>query len=253
MTQSGIAIDIANRKWEDIPSLKKYLRSVPKRTIREYIREVPQLTTGSAVEVEEKAGETIDAMTASKVLNAWTAADVEADRAQAGTVEWQDVNGNVTEATFTTNAENSSTKVVMVSAVSTARYIRSVSFAKDLGAQDLLIGNVAGNEIFAAIKTGQHQCLKTGYMCPTNRDGYLGSIEMFLPLVSDGAITLVVTYTPYGHTIATTKTLVLPIGDHSVKWEPCYQLQPATKVTMTIQDAATEATVTTICKYVEAY
>lgn len=253
MTQAGIALDFTNRKWEDIPSLKRHLRAAQKGTIREYVREVPQLTTDSAVEVEEKAGETIDAMAANKVLNVWTAADVAADRNKSGTIEWQDVNGDVTEATFTTDASNSSTKVAVVSPVTTARYIRSVSFEQNLGAQDLLVGNVAGDEIFAAIKTGQHQLLKTGYMCPTTREGYLGAIEMELPVASDGAITLVVTYTPYGHTISTTKTIILKAGENYIKWEPCYRLAAATKVTMTIQDAATEATVTVIAKYIEAY
>lgn len=252
MTQTGIALDL-QRKWEDIPSLKRHLSGVQKHTIREYIREVPQLTTGGAVEVEEVSGETINAMSASKVLNVSQKTDqVGTDANFVGTIEWQDVLGNVTEATFTLDGTDTSTGVAVVAAVATARYIRSASIQADV-ADEVLITNVAKSEVFAVIKVGQHQVVKSGYMCPTNRDGYLGKITMDLPLVSDGAITLVVTYTPKGHTLSTTKTLVLPIGEHSVSWEPCYQLQPATKVTMTIVDAATAATVTTIAHFIEAY
>jgi hypothetical protein len=253
MVQTGIVLDISNRKWEDIPTLKKHLRAVPKGTVREYIREIAQLSTGSAVLVEEVSGETIAAIAANKALQVWQKTDqVGTDGGFTGNVEWQDVLGNVTEATYTLDATNTTTHAPLVSAVTTARFVRSMNIQADV-ADEILIGNVAGSEIFGVIKVGYHQLLKTGYMCPTNRDGYLGKIKMTIPAASDGTITLVITYTPKGETYSTTKTLIIGIGDLAVEWEPCYQLQPATSVTMTIVDSATAATATVETTYIEAY
>jgi len=253
MVQTGIVLDLSNRQWEDIPSLKKHLRAIKKGTIREYKREINQLSTGSAVEVEELAGETLTAMSASKALQVWQKTDqVATDGEFIGIVEWQDVLGNVTEATFTLDGTNTSTHAPLVAAVTTARYVRSMYIQADV-ADEILIGNVAGSEIFGVIKVGFHQLLKTGYKCPTNRDGYLGKIKMTIPAASDGTITLVITYTPKGQTLSTTKTLIIGIGDLAVELEPCYQLQPASTVTMTIIDSATAATATVETTYIEGY
>jgi len=100
MVQIGHAIDV-ERRWEDLASLKTHLRAAHKGTIREYIRKVHQTTTNADVDVEELSGETLTAMGASKALEVWQKTDQKAtDGLFTGTVEWQDVLGNVTAATF---------------------------------------------------------------------------------------------------------------------------------------------------------
>jgi hypothetical protein len=255
MTQVGHTIQIA-RKWESVESLKKHLHSVMNTSrlpyvVKELIAEFPQTTTDAVASLEEVAGETIAAMSASKVLNAATKADVEADRSQAGTVEWQSATGALTTATFTTHAENSSTRVAMVAPVSTARFIRSVSFAKDLGAQDLVISNAGGDEIFAAIKTGQHQLLKANLRAVPTYRTFIGSLKVDLTLTT-AVVTLVCTFTPVGETLSVTKTFTTK--EPTKTWEIALEVAAGTDITWTIEDDnAAHPVATTTITYVEAY
>ena len=255
MVQVGHALDLSNRKWEDIPSLKKDLRAAKKGTIREYIRRISQTTTAGAVDVEELSGETLTAMSASKVLEVWQKTDqVGTDGGAAVVIEWQDVLGNVTEATSKLNAIATTTHTVLTATVATARAIRAFSLAALLAADEVLLGNHAGNEVFAVIKVGHYQCLKSKYMVATNRDSYLGKISLDLDAASAAIVTLTITYTPYGHVSSTTATLILAAGSTHAEWEPCLKLKAASVVSMTVIDNNAAHPIAIVTPYyIEAY
>jgi hypothetical protein len=255
MVQVGHALDV-QRRWEDLASLKQYLQHHFK-TVREYIRRVSQVTTDAVVdEVEEKSGETITAIAANKVFEIWQKTDQKAtDGTFTGTVEWQDINGDVTVATFALGGVgvDSTTHVPLVAAVTTARALRSYQIS-GLCADEFLIGNAAGTEIYGVIKVGYYQTLKTGFKVATARHGYLAKVTLDLAVASAAVVTAVVTYTPLGHVSSTTETIVLAAGQTKIEWEPCLELKAASTVAISIEDNnAAHPTAIVTAHYVEAY
>jgi hypothetical protein len=171
------------RRWEDLPSLKAYLWGrVKVGTIKELVRELAQTTTNAAVELEEPSGETIhDIEDANKALEVWQKTDqAGTDKDAVGTVDWQVLNGTVTEATFALDHTNTTTHAPLVDAVTTARFLRSFKLTAINCADEVLIGNVAGTEIFGVIKVGYHHMLKTGLRAAPSRHTFFGGLHVEL-------------------------------------------------------------------------
>lgn len=250
MTQNGYAIQQLNQKYEDYSSLKKLLSHFNNRI--EYRREVPQTTADAAAALEEVSGETIDAMAASKVLNVGQKTDqVGTDGGETGKITWADILGNKTDATFTMSAVDSSTRVAVVAPVTTARFIESFSIDNLDAADEILLSNAAGSEIFAVIKVGQHQCIKSGFLAGLGRRSFIGRVKVHLSVVT-AVVTLVATYYPLGSVQAVTKSFLTNSID--LTWEPCIELEPATKVTWTIEDDNAAHPVATVdIDYIEAW
>lgn len=248
MTQVGYSIELSNRKFEDYPSLKKNMTNY--NYVIEHVREIPQVTTNTATVVEEVSGETLTALSSNKTLYIKTAADVAADRDKTAIVKWQDSTGAVSSKTIKTNASNSSTATAL--SVTTARFIRSVEFEKDLGAEDLFICNSNGAEIYAVIKAGYHQCLKSGFMAqPSPVRSFLGRIKCHLSETT-AVVTIAVTFTPAGSTLSTVKSF----STNSIErvWDPCIELAAESEVSITIvDDNAAHPTANLEIIYLEAY
>lgn len=231
MVQSGFALEL-QRNYEDYASLKKYMKQYNRKV--DHIRHFSQVTANAAANLEELSGETLTAMAASKVLNVWQKTDqVGTDGAEKGVVQWQDVDGALTEAVFQLNAVNTTTHVALDAAVSTARHVRSFCLDGIVCADELLLGNVAGTEIFGVIKVGYHQTLKSKFMCEKDRNTWLAKLRVHLSAVS-AAVTLVCTFTPLGGALAVTKTFITKTAD--AEWEPCIELEPGSEVSWTIED-----------------
>jgi hypothetical protein len=253
MTQIGHAITHTNRKYDSYESLKKNLGANLYKNVKEYERQVTQTTADAAANIEEVNSNTLTAMSASKALQVWektghTAGNIDL----AGTVEWQTLSGVVTAATFTTHHTDTTTHVALVAAVTTARHIRSFELtAADISTHDLLLGNVAGDEIFAVIKTGYHQCLKSKFMGGLGRRSFIGKITLELSVVT-AVVTMVCTFTPVGATVSTTKTFIS--NSVSKTWEPCLEIAAGSEVSWTIEDDNAAHPVATFgITYVEAY
>lgn len=231
MTQSGYVTKTSNR-WENYESLKKHLQNYT--NMNEFKREFAQTCADAAAAIEEVSGETINAMAASKALRVSSKTDqVGTDGAATGTVTWQDVNGTKTDATFTLNAVDTTTEVVTVAAVTTARFIESFALDAINCADEVLLSNAGVTEIFGVIKVGYHQMLKSGYMAAPSRRTFLASFRCQLSLVT-ALVSVVCTYTPLGETLSTTKTFLTKVTDKV--WEPCIEVEPGSKITWTIED-----------------
>lgn len=250
MTQSGFALKINKAKFEDYSSLKHNLASF--NNVREHKRHFSQTCTNSAVNIEELSGETLAAMSASKTLNVWQKTDqVGTDGAATGKITWATLAGLKTDATFTLNAVDTTTHVAAVAAVTTARHIESFSLDSINCADEVLLGNVAGDEIFAVIKVGYHDCLKSRFMAGYGRKSFIGRIKVHLNIVT-AVVTLVCTFTPYGQTQSTTKTFTTNSIEKT--WEPALELASGTEVSWTIIDDNAAHPVATIdFDYVEAW
>jgi len=232
MTQSGFALKINNKKWEDYASLKKTISRLT--YVREHRREFAQTTANAAASLENVSGETLAAMAASKTLNVWQKTDqVGTDGAETGKITWATVAGVKTDAIFTLNAVNTTTHVAAVAAVTTARYIESFEIDNLNCADEVLLGNVAGTEVFAVIPVGYHQCLKSGFMATAAHRSFIGRVQLHLSLET-ALVTLVCTFTPLGATQSTTKTFQSTSAFNT--WEPCLELKPGTEVSWTIED-----------------
>lgn len=234
MVQSGSVLEVA-RSYESYERLKAVLSRYT--NIKEFIREFNQTTTNSAIALEEINSNTLTAMSASKALNVWektghTAANIDL----TGTVVWQDATGLETTATFTLDHSNTTTHVALVAAVATARYIRSFKLnTATISTHDLLLGNVAGDEIFAVIKTGNHECLKSGFMAAPSKRSFLGRVKLDASLTT-AVLTLAITFTPKGKTLSVTKEIKTNTTKGPIVWEPCIELEPGTTCTATIID-----------------
>jgi hypothetical protein len=250
MTQSGYALAISNSKWEDYASLHKDMKGYVNRV--EYKREFAQVTTNGAVAIEEVSGETIAAMSASKVLEVWQKTDqVGTDGAAVGIVEWQTLAGLVTSATFALDGTATTTHAALVAAVTTGRHVRRFELTAINCADEVLIGNAAGTEVFGVIKVGYHQCLKSGFMGGLSRRSFIGKIKVHLSAVT-AVVTLVCTYTPIGQTLSTTKTFITNSIEKT--WEPALEIAAASAVSWTIiDDNAAHPTATMEFTYLEAY
>ncbi len=255
MTQLGHALDI-QRRWEDVASLKAYLWGrVKVGTIKELVRELAQTTTAAAVELEEPSGETIhDIEDANKALEVWQKTDqAGTDKDAVGTVEWQSSTGVITEATFALDHTNTTTHVPLVDAVTTARFLRSFKLTALNCADEVLIGNVAGSEIFGAIKVGYHHMLKTGLRAAPSRRTFFGGLHMELSLKT-AAVTVVVTFTPAGETLTTTKNFKINTGDSVADWDDWMEVEPGSDVHWTVIDDNVAHPVATVrVTYVEGY
>lgn len=234
MTQSGSARTVFNSTVENYESLKKYAKFAGNNR-KEYIRNIQQVTTASAVNLEEVSGETIAAMSANKTLNVWQKTDnVGTDGGATGTVEWMSATGVLTSATFTLDASDTTTHAALVSAVTTARHIRSFEMDSMDATDEVLLGNVAGDEIFAVIKAGHHQCLKSKFMGALSRRTFIGRIRATLSLLTANCV-LVMTYTPLNETLPVTKRFELKPHLQNV-FEPCIEIAAASEVSFTIID-----------------
>ena len=250
MTQSGYALKINNKKWEDYSSLKKVISHLT--YVREHKREFAQTCADAAANLENVSGETLAAMSASKTLNIWQKTDqVGTDGAATGAITWATVAGVKTDATFTLNAAHTTTHVAAVAAVTTARHIESFTLDSINCADEVLLGNAAGNEIFAVIPVGYHQCLKSRFMATASRRSFIGRIRVHLSLET-ALVTLVCTFTPLGESLSTTKTFLTKTTD--AVWEPCLELEPGTEVSWTIEDDNAAHPVATIdLTYLESW
>lgn len=251
MTQTGSVLKRINQRFESLESLKKFL-GAQYNTIKEYRSEFNQITTNSAVSLEEVSGETLTAMSASKALNVWQKTDqVGTDADATGTVEWMDATGVVTEATFALDHSDTTTHAALVDAVTTARHIRSFELDDLNCADEVLLGNVAGNEIFGVIKVGYHQCLKSKFMGRLNARTFIGEMRLTLSAVT-AAVTLVCTFTPVGKSLSTTKQWTTVALENN--WAPCIEIEPATEVSWTIaDDNVAHPTATFEIAYIEGY
>lgn len=122
----------------------------------------------------------------------------------------------------------------------------------DMEATDeILVSNVAGDELYAVIKAASHQLLKSKFMAAKDRRAFLARIKLHLSIVTS-VVTLAVTYTPKGETLPVIKNF----RSNSIEktWEPLVELEEATEVSMTIIDDNEAHPVATVeLTYVEAY
>jgi hypothetical protein len=257
MTQVGHALQIT-RNRDGLGSLAAIIPAFSSTGVnykyKEHIRELAQTCADAAASIENVTGNALTAMSASKALEAWektghTAGNIDLP----GTVEWQTVNGTLTSATFVTDHTDTTTHVPMVAAVTTARHIRSFDLTTaNIGTHALLLGNVAGSEIFASIAIGYHQLLKTGFMAqPSPAKTYIKSLQVDLNVIT-AIVTLVATFVPYGATLSVTKQFTTQVA--SKYWDINLEIAAGTEVSWTIEDdnAAHPVAVVTV-SYVEAY
>jgi hypothetical protein len=257
ITQIGHALQI-NRNRDQLGALATIIPAKNSSQMnfkyKEHIRELAQTCADAAASIENVTGNALTAMSASKALEVWektghTAGNIDLP----GTVEWQSVNGTLTSATFTTDHTDTTTHVALDAAVTTARHIRSFDLTSaDISTHALLLGNVAGTEIFASIPIGYHQLLKSGFMAqPSPAKTYIKSLQVDLNVIT-AVVTLVATFVPYGKTLSVTKQFTTQVASKS--WEINLEIAAGTEVSWTIEDdnAAHPVAVVTI-SYVEAY
>jgi len=251
MVQVGHQITQINKKFEDYSSLKKLLSHY--NHVKEDIREFSRTTTDAAASLEENSAETIDAMAANKVLEVWQKTDqVATDGGLTGTVIWSDATGLKTSATYTLNAVNTTTHAIIVAPSATARNIESFELDDTLCADEVIIGNNAGTEIFGVIKVAQFQMLKTKIITTIARRTFIGRVKIALSLVT-ALVSIVATFTPVGKSLSTTKTFLIKTETQKI-WEPCIELEPGTVVSWTIEDDNAAHPVATFeVVYVEAW
>jgi hypothetical protein len=258
MVQSGHSLKLTNRRYESYESLKKNISGY--NTINEFVREFAQTCTNATVDVENPSGENIhDIEDANKVLEVWQKSDQKAtDGTCTGIVEWQSSTGVVTSATWTFGGVgvNTTTHVALVAAVTTARFLRSFVCTNILCADEIVIGNAAGTEIFGVIPVGYHQCLKSGFRAryisaTVECRSFLAKIKCHLNIVT-AVVTIVITFTPKGYTLSTTKTFTTNSIEKS--WEPCLEVAEGSDIHITIiDDNAAHPVATLELTYVEAY
>ena len=251
MTQSGYAIKQTNKRFEDLESLKKNMGSFYHNVV-EHIRHFSQTCADAAAALENVSGETIAAMS-DETLNIWQKTDqVGTDGVATGKITWSTGAGVKTSATFTLDDTDTTTHVVLVPASGAAAdFIESIELDAIDCADEILVGNVAGAEIYAVIPVGYHQCLKSAFMAEADHRTFIAGISVNLNIVT-AVVTLVCTFTPVGSALTTTKTFITQLADR--EWNPCIEVEPGTTITWTIEDdnaAHPVATVNII--YVEAY
>jgi len=233
MVQSGHALIQINQTFEDYSSLKKLLNHY--RRIQENIVEFSQTCTDTALDIQDKAGETINAMTANKVLEVWQKSDqVATDGGETGWLIWSDSTGLKTLATFTLDGTNTTTHAIIVAPCTTARNIEAFEMDALLATDEVLVGNNAGTEIFGAIKAATFQLLKTKTIARVSARTFIGRVKISLNIVT-ALVTVVATFTPVGKALTTTKTFLIKTESQK-QWEPCIEVEPGTSITWTIKD-----------------
>jgi hypothetical protein len=233
MTQSGYAVKLDNKQWEDYESLKKNMGSYYDN-IREYKREIPQTCADAAANIEEVSGETLAAMSDETVIVYQKTDQVGTDGGATGTVTWATDAGVKTDATFTLDGTDTTTAVALVAATGAAAdHIESFALDSINCADEVILGNSGKTEVYAVIKTGQFQCLKSKFMAGYGRRTFIGKLHVGLNLTT-ALVTLVCTFTPVGETLSTTKTFYLKSEPKT--WEPVLEVAAGTEISWTIED-----------------
>jgi len=256
MTQSGFALELA-RNRDQLGSLAPIIpaqnSSGLSHSYVEHLREFTQTCADAAAALEEVSGETIAAMSASKVLNVSEKTDqVGTDADATGVVKWQTATGVLTTATFALNHSNTTTHVALVAAVSTARYIRSLELDDINCADEVLLSNVGEDEIYGVIKVGFYQLLKSGFMAQPSATArtWIHTLRVSLDITT-ALTTLVCTFTPVGKSLSTTQTF--RTKEAVKEWTIDLEVEPGTAVSWTIEDDNAAHPVATVqLSYIEA-
>lgn len=233
MTQLGVALKRTNQRYESYETLKKNMSLY--NTVREHYREVIQTCTDAAANLEELSGETLAAMSNETVIVYQKTDQVGTDGGATGKVTWATDAGVKTDATFTLNAVDTTTAVALVAATGAAAdHIESFTLDSIDAADEVILGNGAKNEVYAVIKAGYHQCLKSKFMAGYGRRSFIGRLQVELNVAS-ALVTLLCTYTPVGESVSTTKRFYTQKIEPAI-WEPCFEVKAGTEVSWTIED-----------------
>lgn len=202
----------------------------------EYVRTIDQTSTGSAVELEEAGGETITIPAADKTLRVVQKTDqVGTDGGATGVIVTKTSAGVASTSTFTLNAADTTTAVPAVPAVTTHRRLAKFALDDINAADEIILTNVAEDEVYGVIKVGHHQWLGSRYTAHPTKKSYLGKIHA----VGDAVayyVTVVVEYTPKGETLPVSVKRNIDSVNKSFVWEFNRELEPNTDVIITIVD-----------------
>lgn len=175
------------------------------------------------------------------LLYAWDSANTAADRGLVLTLEYLTPWGEEKYVTATLAAD-ASTAVRFIA--SDGVYISDFYRIHTLRTTALVgtycaVGVVGKGTIYGVIEAAYYESVHTRFMALGEAYGesYLGKIIASFPIL-DGAMTIALTYTPYGYTLPMTISVDI-LASAPANYEICERLAPLSEVSMTIIDAAT--------------
>jgi len=247
---------IADRPFEDLASLKKYLRQ--SRLVKEvrFKHVVATGGAGAAVEIEEKTGTAIARLGAEAQVYIRAHTDAAGYDTKTITISWLDDAGVIHDPVTTTiDVTDSTTEVAVAGAADFYRLREMYSDVTPAAGHTLILtdadcANVdgSGGDIYGMIEESNYSSIHSRYFVPSRYldagsagskeiVSYLAYMRFFYSCVTaNERATLTVTCTPYDLGRETTLTYVCPKDYLNMVWEFPFRLKAATDVTFSVAD-----------------
>jgi hypothetical protein len=221
----------ADVPFEDLESLKKYLRA-NYANVKTLEFSHAQTTTAAAVELMEQSGETVAFTAANATIQVWQKTNQAADVGKVISFQYVTSAGGMTAGSATLAADTT-TKTACVPAVTNFfRLVPGTLRTTGLVADEVMIGIAAGT-VHGVIKVGCWQDAISRFYAPAS------TVRCFLARVeAKGAhtnpSTYTITLTRKGDTLQTVHSKDDLISTRWDSFDPCWELEPLTDMTITI-------------------
>ena len=232
----GHSLIVNDRRFEDYRSMKQHFQH---RHTKEFLFSRAQLSTAAAVEVEEKAGETIAILGSEATVYVRDGGvDNAGSRDKTMTIEYVDDAGAIQTATANTNDTDSTTEVEIAT-----DFRRLRSFTSEIEApadHHWVICNSNKTAVYNVIQDGRIEALHSRYRVPASTvcASYLGriKIEATRTTATGNGHEITIEYTPKDRANHV-ETIDFWYRMH---YEPCVELEPGSDVIFTIKKITDE-------------
>jgi hypothetical protein len=224
-------VNFADVQFEDLPSLKKYLRAnYPNVKTLEF--SLAQTTTPAAVELLEDSGETVAFTAANATIQVWQKTNQAADVGKVVSFQYVTLAGAMTAGSGTLAADTT-TKTACVPAVADFfRLVPGTMKTTGLVADEVMLGIAAGT-VHGMIKVGCWQDAISRFYAPASSVRcFLARVEAKGPHTDPSTYTI--TLTRKGNTLQSVHSKDDLISTRWDSFDPCWELEPLTNLTITI-------------------
>jgi hypothetical protein len=243
-----------DRPYEDLASLKKFLRRVYNLNEFRFYYTVATGGAGASVELEEKTGTTVTRLTTGNEAQVYIRAHTNDNDYDTHSITLEAINeaGTILGPTTTLfNTTDSTTEVAVSGMTDYYRTRTMTSTITPKAGHTFSIGDAdhandgTGTDLWGVIEEGNLSSIHSRYYAPaTSASGntmrsFLAHMDWHYVGATAAAnlefATLTVTLTPKDLDYQTTMTLRADVGDYH-HWEDPIELKPATEVTFTVAD-----------------